>query len=275
MSDGSGRAPTADGSALRALAAARAETRAMSDRLLDHLPDVGDLATQRLLDAWVEQAADALRALSEMAEERLLDLGRPSTPDGIPTRYAAEHLASSPGRLPRRAVADEPAHRRPGVGVGARRCAAHPVGAVGRPRHRPRRLGVPGPTAIARRRHRPRAAAPRAGGHRARPRGQPAAGVDRHGRRGRGPGTPARARPGPGRPRRRRAARRGVVRTEPRRPRDPCPRAPAAPGAAQPRDHGARPRAGPAGSRAAALARRPGRGCGTTHGPGDPPVRDP
>ena len=67
MSDGSGRPPTADGSALRALVAARAETRAMSDRLLDHLPDVGDLATQRLLDGWVEQAADALRALSEMA----------------------------------------------------------------------------------------------------------------------------------------------------------------------------------------------------------------
>jgi uncharacterized protein YjiS (DUF1127 family) len=100
MSDGSGRAPTADGSALRALAAARAETREMSDRLLDHLPDVGDLATQRLLDAWVEQAADALRALSEMAEERLLDLGRPGTPDGIPTRYAAEQLGSPGADLP-------------------------------------------------------------------------------------------------------------------------------------------------------------------------------
>src|SRR6186713_288451 len=95
MSDGSGRPPTADGSVLRALVAARAETRSMSDRLLDHLPDVGDLATQRLLDAWVEQAADTLRALSEAAEERLLDLGRASPPDGIPTRYAADHLTSS------------------------------------------------------------------------------------------------------------------------------------------------------------------------------------
>ncbi len=96
MSDARGRAPTADGAALRALAAARTETGAMSDRLLDHLPDVGDLATQRLLDAWVEQAADTLRALSEAAEERLLDLGRAGPPDGIPTRYAAGHLTSSP-----------------------------------------------------------------------------------------------------------------------------------------------------------------------------------
>ena len=98
MSDASGGPPTADGAALRALAAARAETRAMSDRLLGHLPDVGDLATQRLLDAWVEQAADTLRAVSEAAEERLLDLGRPGPPDGIPTRYAADHLTSSPHR---------------------------------------------------------------------------------------------------------------------------------------------------------------------------------
>ena len=90
MSDASGRPATAGGAALRALAAARLETRAMSDTLLDHLPDIGDLTTQRLLDAWVEQAADALRALSEAAEERLLDLGRASAPDGIPTGYAAD-----------------------------------------------------------------------------------------------------------------------------------------------------------------------------------------
>ena len=96
MSDARGRPPTADGAALRALAAARTETRAMSDRLLDHLPDVGDLATQRLLDTWVEQAADTLRALSEAAEERLLDLGRASAPHGIPTPCAADHLTPSP-----------------------------------------------------------------------------------------------------------------------------------------------------------------------------------
>jgi hypothetical protein len=88
MSEASGRRAVADGAALRALGAARRDTRAMSDRLLDHAPDIGDLATQRLLDAWVEQAADALRAVSEAAEERLLDLGRTSPPDGIPTPYA-------------------------------------------------------------------------------------------------------------------------------------------------------------------------------------------
>ena len=47
----------------------------MSDDLLTHLPDLGDLPTQRALDAWVEQAADTLRALSETVEERLLELG--------------------------------------------------------------------------------------------------------------------------------------------------------------------------------------------------------
>ncbi|TQN46947.1 hypothetical protein FHX52_0036 [Humibacillus xanthopallidus] len=95
MSDASSRPATADAAALRALATARLETRAMSDRLLDHLPDLGDVPTQRLLDTWVEQAADALRALSEAAEERLLDLGRASAPDGIPTGYAAGDLARS------------------------------------------------------------------------------------------------------------------------------------------------------------------------------------
>jgi hypothetical protein len=95
MSDASGRPATADGATLRALATARLETRAMSDRLLDHLPDLGDLATQRLLDAWVEQAADTLRAVSEAVEERLLDVGRPGAPDGIPTPYAAGDLSPS------------------------------------------------------------------------------------------------------------------------------------------------------------------------------------
>lgn len=65
----------ADPATLRALAAARSTTRASSDELLTHLPDLGDLPTQRLLDTWVEQAADTLRALSEALEERLLDLG--------------------------------------------------------------------------------------------------------------------------------------------------------------------------------------------------------
>lgn len=68
-------AGTADPATLRALVTARATTRTMSDDLLTHLPDLGDLPTQRALDAWVEQAADTLRALSEALEERLLELG--------------------------------------------------------------------------------------------------------------------------------------------------------------------------------------------------------
>ena len=49
--------------------------------------DLGDLPTQRALDAWVEQGADTLRALSEALEERLLELGsmrsRPANDDGF------------------------------------------------------------------------------------------------------------------------------------------------------------------------------------------------
>jgi hypothetical protein len=61
----------------RALAATRAAARDGADALLVHVPVVGDRGVQRLLDSWVEQAADTLRAISEAAEERLLDLGGP------------------------------------------------------------------------------------------------------------------------------------------------------------------------------------------------------
>src|SRR3954451_936701 len=70
----------ADPATLRSLTSARATTRTLSDELLTHLPDLGDLPTQRALDAWVEQAADTLRALSESLEERLLQVGSASTP---------------------------------------------------------------------------------------------------------------------------------------------------------------------------------------------------
>ena len=67
----------ADPATLRALATGRSTARGLSEELLTHLPNVGDLPTQRALDAWVEQAADTLAALSERLEERLLDLGAP------------------------------------------------------------------------------------------------------------------------------------------------------------------------------------------------------
>lgn len=67
---------------LRSLAEGRATTRRMAGELLTHVPDVGNPSTQRLLDAWVEQAADTLLALSDAFEERLLGSGRtPSAGD--------------------------------------------------------------------------------------------------------------------------------------------------------------------------------------------------
>jgi hypothetical protein len=84
MTEGSRVAGAAGPATLRALAAGRSMARMLSDDLLTHLPDLGDLPTQRALDTWVEQAADTLRALSEALEERLLDLGAAPTrpPDG-------------------------------------------------------------------------------------------------------------------------------------------------------------------------------------------------
>ncbi|HET7399985.1 MAG TPA: hypothetical protein VFJ94_15830 [Intrasporangium sp.] len=76
MTDRTSDAPRAADPPRAALARARSATREVADDLLTHLPDVGDPATQRLLDAWVEQAADTLRAVSEALEERLLGAGR-------------------------------------------------------------------------------------------------------------------------------------------------------------------------------------------------------
>jgi hypothetical protein len=81
MTEGNRVPGVADPATLRALTTSRASTRVMSDELLTHLPDLGDLQTQRALDAWVEQAADTLRALSEALEERLLELGSAASPD--------------------------------------------------------------------------------------------------------------------------------------------------------------------------------------------------
>lgn len=66
---------------LRSLADGRAATRRMAGDLLTHVPDVGDVVVQRLLDAWVEQAADTLLALSDALEERLLTAGSTTAPE--------------------------------------------------------------------------------------------------------------------------------------------------------------------------------------------------
>jgi hypothetical protein len=46
------------------------------------MPELGSPPEQRLLDAWVEQAADTLLALSDALEERLLDVGSTLGSDG-------------------------------------------------------------------------------------------------------------------------------------------------------------------------------------------------
>lgn len=66
----------ADQATLRGLTRGRRVTHDLADDLLTHLPDLGDIGTQRELDCWVEQAADTLRAVSEAIEERLIAVGR-------------------------------------------------------------------------------------------------------------------------------------------------------------------------------------------------------
>ena len=56
--------PRRDG-LVRALVAVREVARSQADDLLDHVPDTGDTATGQAVDDFVEQAADALRALDE------------------------------------------------------------------------------------------------------------------------------------------------------------------------------------------------------------------
>jgi hypothetical protein len=58
--------PRRDG-LVRVLGAVREVARAQADDLLDHVPDTGDTVTGRAVDDFVEQAADALRALDEAA----------------------------------------------------------------------------------------------------------------------------------------------------------------------------------------------------------------
>jgi hypothetical protein len=56
--------PRRDG-LVRVLAAVAEVARSQADDLLDHVPDTGDTVTGRAVDDFVEQAADALRALAE------------------------------------------------------------------------------------------------------------------------------------------------------------------------------------------------------------------
>jgi hypothetical protein len=88
MTEGSGPGrPT--NATLAALAEARRTGLDLADDLLTHLPDLGDAVTQRAVDAWVEQAADTLRAVAEACEERLLEVGRAPAETWETTRQVA------------------------------------------------------------------------------------------------------------------------------------------------------------------------------------------
>ena len=98
-----------DPATLRALDRSRRVTAELADQLLTHLPDLGDIGTQRALDSWVEQAADTLRALSEALEERLIDVGsgsggsaRTTQPAGAPSGSTVVSSSRSTGPGPGR-----------------------------------------------------------------------------------------------------------------------------------------------------------------------------
>jgi hypothetical protein len=69
--------PRRDG-LVRALTAVREAALASSEDVLRYVPDTGDTATGRAVDDFVEQAADALRALDQALAEtvRRLEAGR-------------------------------------------------------------------------------------------------------------------------------------------------------------------------------------------------------
>jgi hypothetical protein len=67
---------------VRALTTLRGVARAQADDVLAHVPDTGDAATGRAVDDFVEQAADALRALDEAAAGTLRALEGPAPDEG-------------------------------------------------------------------------------------------------------------------------------------------------------------------------------------------------
>lgn len=71
---------------MRALDAVRRSARAQADDVLAYLPDTGDPVTGRAVDDFVEQAADALRALDEVLHGALAQL----TPASPADEYAGE-----------------------------------------------------------------------------------------------------------------------------------------------------------------------------------------
>ncbi|WP_295697699.1 hypothetical protein [Lapillicoccus sp.] len=69
------------------LAAALADVRrcaaGTSDALLHHVPDTGDHVTGRIVDDFVDQASDALRALAESVADALASLESPESLESL------------------------------------------------------------------------------------------------------------------------------------------------------------------------------------------------
>lgn len=71
---------------VRTLQSVAAAARAQADDVLAHVPDTGDPATGRAVDDFVEQAADALRALDETVSATLRRLqGDVADQPGVPS----------------------------------------------------------------------------------------------------------------------------------------------------------------------------------------------
>ncbi|GAA6524565.1 hypothetical protein [Intrasporangium sp. DVR] len=94
--DAAAAGAVADPATLRALDRGRRVSDDLADQLLTHLPDLGDIGTQRALDTWVEQAADTLRAVSEALEERLIDVGRAAPGPTVWSGPAARTTPTTP-----------------------------------------------------------------------------------------------------------------------------------------------------------------------------------
>lgn len=73
MSSSRGLGPSSGSGVGAALEAVREASSRAAETLLQHVPDTGDHATGRVVDTFVEQAGDTLRALVESLTQTLAD----------------------------------------------------------------------------------------------------------------------------------------------------------------------------------------------------------
>ncbi|MEO8830053.1 hypothetical protein [Lapillicoccus sp.] len=80
---------------VRVVDGVRRSAAAVAEDVLGHLPDTGDHVTGRSVDDFVEQAADALRALETLALETLRVAGAAPAPDAAGNSPTPPSSASS------------------------------------------------------------------------------------------------------------------------------------------------------------------------------------